>query len=36
MLDMIALPTEVRYIILVLLSCLSGFIIGYERKSKHK
>ena len=36
MLDTIALPIEVRHIILVLLSCLSGFIIGYERKSKHK
>ena len=36
MLDTIALPIEIRHIILVLLSCLSGFIIGYERKSKHK
>ena len=36
MLDTIALPIEVRYIILILLSCFSGFIIGYERKSKHK
>ena len=36
MLDTIALPIEVRHIILVILSCLSGFIIGYERKSKHK
>lgn len=36
MLDTIALPIEVRHIILVLLSCFSGFIIGYERKSKHK
>ena len=32
----IALPIEVRHIILILLSCFSGFIIGYERKSKHK
>ena len=30
------LPIEVRHIILILLSCFSGFIIGYERKSKHK
>ncbi len=29
MLDTIALPIEVRYIILILLSCFSGFIIGY-------
>ena len=36
MLDTIALPIEVRHIILILLSCFSGFIIGYERKSKHK
>ena len=36
MLDTIALLIEVRYIILILLSCFSGFIIGYERKSKHK
>lgn len=36
MLDTIALPIEVRYIILILLSCFSGFIIDYERKSKHK
>ena len=36
MLDTIALPIEVRYIILILLSCFSDFIIGYERKSKHK
>ena len=34
--DTIALPIEVRHIILILLSCFSGFIIGYERKSKHK
>ena len=30
------LPIEVRHIILILLSCFSGFIIGYERKSKYK
>ena len=36
MLDTIALPIEVRYIILILLSCFSDFIIGYKRKSKHK
>ena len=36
MLDTIALLIEVRHIILILLSCFSGFIIGYERKSKHK
>ena len=36
MLDTIALPIEIRHIILILLSCFSGFIIGYERKSKHK
>ena len=36
MLDTIALPIEVRHLILILLSCFSGFIIGYERKSKHK
>lgn len=36
MLDTIALPIEVRDIIFILLSCFSGFIIGYERKSKHK
>ena len=36
MLDTIALPIEVRYIILILLSCFSDFIIGYEIKSKHK
>ena len=36
MLDTIALPIEVRHIILILMSCFSGFIIGYERKSKHK
>ena len=36
MLDTIVLPIEVRHIILILLSCFSGFIIGYERKSKHK
>lgn len=35
MLDTIALPIEVRHIVLILLSCFSGFIIGYERKSKH-
>ena len=29
MLDTIALSIEVRYIILILLSCFSGFIIGY-------
>ena len=33
MLDTIALPIEIRHIILSLLSCFSGFIIGYERKS---
>ena len=30
------LPIEVRHIILILLSCFSGFIIGYKRKSKYK
>ncbi len=29
MLDTIALSIEVRHIILILLSCFSGFIIGY-------
>ena len=29
-------PTYYSHIILILLSCFSGFIIGYERKSKHK
>ncbi|WP_240148095.1 MULTISPECIES: MgtC/SapB family protein [unclassified Streptococcus] len=36
MLDTIALLIEVRHIILILLSCFSDFIIGYERKCKHK
>ena len=29
-------PTYYSHIILILLSCFSGFIIGDERKSKHK